>query len=99
LHGADRARPRSALRGNPSRLRPGGLNVYTARTTDDPDYGKGEHRGERLYELGGFVVHFFDRDLVERLAQGFNLAAVDEFEEGALPRRLYLVTMRKPDGR
>jgi SAM-dependent methyltransferase len=75
-------------------LRPGGLNVYTARTTSDPDYRKGEHRGEQLYELDGFVVHFFDRELVERLANGFEIVAIDEFEEAALPRRLYRVTLR-----
>jgi len=77
-------------------LRAGGLSVYTARTTTDPDFGKGEHRGERLYELGGFVVHYFDHALVERLADGFEIVAVDEFEEGPLPRRLYRVTLRKP---
>jgi SAM-dependent methyltransferase len=77
-------------------LRPGGLNVYTARTRRDPDYRKGEHRGEQLYELGGFVVHFFDRALVERLANGFEIVAIDVFEEGALPRRLYRVTLRNP---
>jgi SAM-dependent methyltransferase len=76
-------------------LRPGGLHVYTARTTSDPDYRKGEHRGEQLYELGGFVVHFFDRDLVERAAAGFDIVAIDEFEEGTLPRRLYRVTLRR----
>jgi SAM-dependent methyltransferase len=76
-------------------LRPGGLNVYTARTTSDPDYRKGEHRGEALYELGGFVVHFFDRDLVERAADGFEIVAIDEFEEGTLPRSLYSVTLRR----
>jgi SAM-dependent methyltransferase len=77
-------------------LRPGGLNVYTARATSDPDYRKGEHRGEHLYELGGFVVHFFDRELVERLADDLELVAIDEFEEGPLPRRLYRVTLRNP---
>jgi SAM-dependent methyltransferase len=77
-------------------LRPGGINVYTARTTSDPDFGKGEHRGEQLYELGGFVVHFFDQGLVERLAHGFETVTVDEFEEGTLPRKLYRVTLRKP---
>jgi SAM-dependent methyltransferase len=76
-------------------LRPGGLNVYTARTTSDPDYRSGEHRGEGLYGLGGFVVHFFDRDLVERAADGFEIVAIDEFEEGALPRRLFSVTLRR----
>jgi hypothetical protein len=41
------------------------------------------------------VVHFFDRAFVDELADGFEIVAVDEFEEGALPRRLYRVTLRK----
>ncbi len=76
-------------------LRPGALNVYTARTTADPDHGRGIHRGEQLYETGGFVVHFFDRALIERLAGGYDILAVDEFQEGPLPRHLYRVTLRK----
>jgi SAM-dependent methyltransferase len=77
-------------------LRPGGLLVYTARHTGDPDAGKGTPRGDGMCESGGFIVHFFDRGLVERLARGFELLDVAEFEEGPLPRRLYRVTMRKP---
>ena len=76
-------------------LRPGGLCVYTARTSDDPDFGAGIHRGENLFELDGFVVHFFDWALVERLASGWELVEVDRFEEGPLPRRLWRVTMRR----
>jgi SAM-dependent methyltransferase len=78
-------------------LRPGGVNVYTARTTEDPDYGKGVHRGENLYELGGFIVHFLDQDALRRLAEGFELVDVEKFEEGPLPRRLVRVTLRKPN--
>lgn len=77
-------------------LRPGGLCVYTVRNTSDPDCGRGIVRGEGLYESGGFIVHYFDRPKVERLASGFELVAVDEFEEGKLPRRLFRVVMRKP---
>lgn len=77
-------------------LRRGGLLVYTARHTGDPDAGAGVDHGDGMYESGGFVVHFFDRGLVERLARGFELLEVEEFEEGALPRRLFRVTMRKP---
>jgi SAM-dependent methyltransferase len=77
-------------------LRPGGLLVYTARHTGDPDAGAGAAHGDDMFEAGGFIVHFFDRDLVERLARGFELLEVAEFEEGQLPRRLYRVTMRKP---
>ncbi len=42
-----------------------------------------------------FIVHFFDRDLIERLARGFELVDVAEYEEGRLPRRLFAVTMRR----
>lgn len=77
-------------------LKPGGIHVYTVRTTADPDYGIGIHRGEGLYEDDGFIVHFFDRAMVDRLAAGFELLDVTTFEEGALPRRLFCVTMRKP---
>jgi SAM-dependent methyltransferase len=75
-------------------LRSGGLCVYTARNVRDADYGRGIHRGEGMYELDGFVVHFFSRDLVRRLADGFELVELEEFEEG--PRRLFRVTLRKP---
>jgi SAM-dependent methyltransferase len=77
-------------------LRPGGLCVYTARSTRDPDFGKGTHHGEGLYESGGFIVHFFSAETVERLADGFEIVELAELEEGPLPRRLYLVTLRKP---
>ena len=42
-------------------LKPGGLNIYTARNTDDGDYKKGIHRGEDLYEIDGFIIHFFSQ--------------------------------------
>ncbi len=77
-------------------VKPGGLNVYTARNTNDPHYGKGIRRGEDLYEMGGFVVHFLSREKVRRLASGYDPVSVDEFEEGELPRRLFRVTLRKP---
>ena len=48
-----------------------------------------------MYEHGGFVVHFFDRELVEHLASGFELLDVTDFTEGELPRRLARVTMRR----
>ena len=63
---------------------------------DDRDFGRGIHRGDDLYENQGFIVHFFDRTKVERLARGWEIVAIDEFEEGTLPRRLFRVTLRKP---
>jgi SAM-dependent methyltransferase len=75
-------------------LRPGGLVVYTVRTTADAHYGAGTPRGDDMYEHGGFIVHFFDRALIDRLATGFELLDVADLTEGELPRRLARVTMR-----
>ncbi|MEP7035046.1 MAG: class I SAM-dependent methyltransferase [Dermatophilaceae bacterium] len=75
-------------------LRPGGLVVYTARITTDAHYGAGLPRGDDMYEHGGFIVHFFDRNLIDHLAAGFELLDVTDFIEGELPRRLARVTMR-----
>ena len=76
-------------------LKRGGLNVYTARHTGDPHYGTGTHRGEEMYEVGGFIVHFFSKQKVEHLAKGYEIVSLDEFEEGRLPRKLFLVVLRK----
>ncbi len=75
-------------------LRPAGLLVYTVRNTDDVHFGSGIAHGDGMHENGGFIVHFFDRALVDRLAAGFALVDVSEFEEGDLPRRLWRVTQR-----
>lgn len=77
-------------------LRHGGLCIYTARTTDDPDFAQGVHHGDARYEAGGFVVHFFSPETVERLARGYEIAEVERFQEGTLPRDLFRVTLRKP---
>ena len=77
-------------------LKPGGLNVYTVRHTGDPQYGTGVARGDDTFESsGGFTVHFFSRETVQRLATGFDILSIEEFEEGALPRKLFRVTLRK----
>src|SRR3990172_128247 len=73
-------------------LRPDGLHIYTVRHTRDADYGVGIHRGEDMYEVGGFIVHFFSREKVQHLAKGYEIVGVDEFEEGKLPRKLFRVT-------
>jgi cyclopropane fatty-acyl-phospholipid synthase-like methyltransferase len=76
-------------------LRSNGLHIYTVRHTNDPHYGTGTHRGEDMYEIGGFIVQFFSMQKVEELAKGYELLSVDEFEEGSLPRKLFRVTLRK----
>jgi SAM-dependent methyltransferase len=80
-------------------LKPDGLNVYTVRHTGDAHYGKGIHHGEDMYEMKGFIVHFFSREKIEHLAKGYELVGIDEFEEGPLPRKLFRVTLRKTGGR
>lgn len=76
-------------------LKPGGICMYTVRHTEDPHYGKGIERGEDMYEVGGFVVHFFSRKQVLRMGNGFEILEIDTFEEGQLPRKLFRVTMKK----
>ncbi|MGD0234152.1 MAG: class I SAM-dependent methyltransferase [Syntrophorhabdales bacterium] len=76
-------------------LKPAGLNVYTVRNTTDPHYRTGIHRGEDMWEVGGFIIHFFSKEKVEHLAKAYRIVSVEEFEEGDFPRKLYLVTLRK----
>lgn len=77
-------------------LRPGGVFVYTVRHTGDAHYGAGTAHGDDIFEHGGFAVHFFPRNLVDALADGWNLNEVHAFEEGELPRRLWRVTQTRP---
>ena len=76
-------------------LKPGGINIYTVRNTDDGDYKKGIHRGEDLYENDGFIVHFFSSDKINSLLEGFENLSIENFEEGSFPRKLFLVQNRK----
>jgi len=76
-------------------VRPGGLFVYTVRTKIDAHFGMGIDHGDDRWETGGFIVHFFDRELIDSLAEGFEVLEVTEYDEGRLPRRLAAVTMRK----
>ncbi|NEC88013.1 class I SAM-dependent methyltransferase [Streptomyces sp. SID12501] len=77
-------------------LRPGGAFVYTVRHTGDAHHGTGTAHGDHIYEHGGFAVHFFDRALVDALADGWTLNEVHAFEEGDLPRRLWHITQTLP---
>lgn len=76
-------------------LKPDGVNIYTVRQTGDPHFRKGIHLGEDIYENEGFIVHFFSREKVQHLAKGYRLVNIEEFEEGELPRKLFLVELRK----
>ena len=76
-------------------LKPDGINIYTARNTDDGDYKNGIHIGEDLYKNDGFIVHFFSREKVKKISKGFDIEDISEFHEGKFPRKLFFVTLRK----
>ena len=76
-------------------LKPGGLNIYTVRHTEDGDYRNGIHRGEDLYENDGFIVHFFSKDKVKKISKGFKVLDIEKFEEGKFPRKLFIVKNKK----
>jgi SAM-dependent methyltransferase len=77
-------------------LRPGGLNIYSVRSVHDPHFQKGEHVGEDMWEMNGFVVHYFSEEKIRRLAEGYEILDIEEFDEGSLPKRLFKVMLRKP---
>jgi SAM-dependent methyltransferase len=77
-------------------LRPGGLNIYSVRNHNDPNFGKGRHIAEDIYEWNEFVVHYFSEGKVRALAEGYEVVSIEEFTEGALPKVLYDVTLRRP---
>jgi SAM-dependent methyltransferase len=76
-------------------LRPGGINIYTARHTEDGDYKNGTYIGEDLYENDGFIVHFFSEEKVRKITDGFDIKNVEKFEEGKFPRKLFRVILKK----
>ena len=76
-------------------LKNGGVNIYTVRHTEDGDYKNGIHRGEDLYENDGFIVHFFSKEKVKLLSNGFDIVNIENFEEGKFPRKLFHVTLKK----
>ncbi len=76
-------------------LKPGGINIYTVRHTNDGDFQKGIHRGEDLYENDGFIVHYFSEEKVNSLLNGFKNISIEKFEEGTFPRKLFFVVNEK----
>ena len=76
-------------------LKPGGINIYTVRHTNDGDFQNGVHVGEDLYENDGFIVHYFSEEKVNSLLDGFKNISLDKFEEGSFPRKLFFVVNEK----
>ena len=78
-------------------LKPKGLHVFSVRNTSDAHYRQGISLGEGIYRHGRFPVLFFDREMISGLSDGFTVESVLEFQEGELPRTLFLVVARKRD--
>ena len=76
-------------------LKPGGINIYTVRHTNDGDFQNGNHIGEDLYENDGFIVHYFSEEKVNSLLNGFKNISLEKFEEGTFPRKLFFIVNEK----
>ena len=76
-------------------LKKDGINIYTVRNQTDSDFKKGFHRGEDMYEMDGFIVHYFSENKVMKLLDGFINVNIENFDEGNFPRKLFLVINRK----
>ena len=76
-------------------LKPGGINIYTVRHTNDGDFQNGIHIGEDLHENDGFIVHYFSEEKVNSLLNGFKNISLEKFEEGTFPRKLFFVVNEK----
>lgn len=78
-------------------LRPGGIAAYSVRSVFDKHYAHGGARylGEQIYEVGGFVVHFFSEEMIRKLSRGFEVLKIGRLEEGSLPRDLFTVFLKK----
>ena len=76
-------------------LKPNGINIYTVRHINDGDFKNGIYRGENLYENDGFIVHYFSEEKVNSLLNGFQNIALEKFEEGKFPRKLFFVINEK----
>ena len=76
-------------------LKPGGINIYTVRHTNDGDFQNGNHIGEDLYENDGFIVHYFSEEKVNSLLNWFKNISLEKFEEGTFPRKLFFIVNEK----
>ena len=76
-------------------LKKDGFNIYTVRNHTDGDFKKGKHRGEDMYEMNGFIVHYFSENKIKNLLDGFTNISIENFDEGSFPRKLSLVINKK----
>jgi SAM-dependent methyltransferase len=81
-------------------LRPGGLHLYSARSTSDPWYGRGQPVGPDTFDPAphGVTMHYFSEAYADRLAKGL-FVPVRRLErtegKGDFPIRLLYVVDRR----
>lgn len=83
-------------------LRPGGLHVFSVRSTNDRWYGRGRRVGQDRFDLRpqGPVLHFFSERFARRLLEErgrFEVLRMDVGQEGGpeLPMQLLYVAARR----
>lgn len=76
-------------------LKDKGYHCFTVRNDKDKEYGVGTSLGHMIYESGGFIVHYFDKEKIRRVSKAYRIHSINEFKEGKLPRRLYRVLLEK----
>ena len=76
-------------------LVPGGFNVFTVRSDFDKHFRKGSKIDDGIYEIGNFIIHFFDLDMIKDMVDNYDIVNIHRFQEGELPRDLYFVAMKK----
>lgn len=67
-------------------LKPGGLKVFSALSEHDPGCGEAIKCGEDEWKVDhGFVAHYFTEERLRKMARGFELLWVREYEEDRPP--------------
>ncbi|MDE1819998.1 MAG: class I SAM-dependent methyltransferase [Euryarchaeota archaeon] len=82
-------------------LRPGGLHLFSVRSSHDPWYGRGRKVGPDTFDLAphGTTMHFFSRRYVRDLTTGsFEELELKEMAHGgnSFPTKVLYVVERKP---
>lgn len=73
-----------------------GLFFFSVRTVQDAQCGMGRHIRETLYEIDGFVVRFFSREMVRACAGGgMAMEAMDHLQEGDAPLDIFAACLRR----
>ncbi|GAC1441514.1 MAG: class I SAM-dependent methyltransferase [Vulcanimicrobiaceae bacterium] len=76
-------------------LREGGVLVFTVRSTTDPDADCGTALSAFLRDVEGDIIRFFSDACLDAFGARYESVARERFEEGSLPKRLVLETLRK----